>query len=55
MNKQAYRIPVVTITCLNSGSLMGFTENMYSGESTPHVPGSAAPARHLGGTKSEVF
>ena len=49
MAKKAYTYPMVTIVHLNTESLMTFSENLSNGPANP------APARHMGGGKSEVF
>ncbi len=50
MAKKAYIYPMVIVTHLNTESLMSFTEVLSNG-----TPANPAPARHLGGSKSEVF
>ena len=47
--KKQYIIPMCEVTVLSSGSLMKYT----GPASLPDHVG--APARHLGGSKSEVF
>ena len=49
MAKKAYIYPMVIVTHLNTQALM-FTQDLSNA-----VPANPAPARHLGGSKSEVF
>ena len=50
MAKKAYTYPMVTMVHLNTESLMSFSETHSNG-----APANPAPARHMGGGKSEVF
>ena len=48
MEKKRYKAPIIAIGQLNTGELMKIS-------SPSPIPMLGAPARHLGGTKSEVF